>query len=168
MFYLSINRVMKATLLVAALSGAAISAQAQPMGGHGAGHGPGMMMGGGPRIEHILEAVDASDAQRAQVQQIVRAAMVDLKAQRQAGRQLHQQGLALFGAPLVDASAVEALRVQMLANHDQVSRRTSQMLIEVSRVLTPEQRAKFVARMQKRQARMAEHMRGASAPARGN
>ena len=70
---------------------------------------------------------------------------------------------------MVDANAVESVRQQMLVQHDQVSKRMSQVMIDVSRVLTPEQRAKFIERMQKRQSRMAAHMRerGASGVQRG-
>nr|WP_316644396.1 Spy/CpxP family protein refolding chaperone [uncultured Roseateles sp.] len=160
---LSLKQVLKSTLVVSMLAGAALTAQAQPMhGGHGGPGGAGMMFGGG-HIEHVLDSVDATDAQRAQIKTIMQAAMQDLKGQREAGRKLHEQGLALFGAPVVDANAVEALRQQMLAQHDQASKRMSQVMIDVSRVLTPEQRAKFVERMQKRQARMMQHMHGAPA-----
>lgn len=158
---LFLKQVLKSTVMVSLLVGAAVTAQAQPMMGHGGpgahGGGAGMMFGGG-RMEHVLDAVDATDAQRAQIKTLTDAAMQDLKAQREAGRKLHEQGLALFGAPVVDANAVEALRQQMLAQHDQASKRMSQLMVDVSRVLTPEQRAKFVERMQKRQARMMQRM----------
>ena len=165
---LFVKQVLKATLMASLLAGAALTAQAQPMMGHGGpgDAGPGMMFDGGPRMEHMLESVDATDAQRAQIKQIVQTTTQDMKAQHEAGRKLHEQGLALFAAPVVDANAVEVLRQQMSAQHDQISKRMSQVMLDVSRVLTPEQRAKFVARMQKRQTRMAEHMHGASAPAR--
>ena len=144
-----------AVLSVLALSG--LTAMAQGHGGMRGGQGgPEMMMGG--RIEHLLEAVDATDAQRAQIKQIMQAARTDMKAQHQAGNKMRQQGLALFAAPNIDAAAVEALRVQMQAQHEAVSKRMSQTMVEVARVLTPEQRAKFAERMKKRQARMAEQM----------
>lgn len=162
---LLLKQVLQATLMASMLAGASLAVQAQPMMGRG-GAGPGAMFGGGHRMEHMLESVDATDAQRAQIKQIVQAAMQDLKSQRAERRKLHEQGLALFAAPVVDANAVEALRQQMSAQHEQSSKRMSQVLIDVSRVLTPEQRAKLVARMQKRQARMAERMHSASAPTR--
>ena len=144
-----------AVLSVLALSG--LTAMAQGHGGMRGGQGgPEMMMGG--RIEQVLEAVDATDAQRAQIKQIMQAARVDMKAQHQAGNKLRQQGLALFAATNIDAAAIEALRVQMQAQHEAVSKRMSVVMVEVARVLTPDQRAKFAERMKKRQARMAEHM----------
>lgn len=165
---LVLKQILGTAALVSMLSGVALTAQAQPMMERG-GHGPTMMFDGGPRMMgHMLDSVDATDAQRTQIKQIVQAAMQDLKTQREAGRQMHQQGLTLFAAPVVDANAVEALRQQMAAQHEQISKRMSQVMIDVSRVLTPEQRAKLVERMQKRQARAAEHRRAGSAPSRGN
>lgn len=163
---LFLKQVLKATLMASMLAGAVLTAQAQPMMGRGGG-GFGPMFGGGHRMEHMLESVDATAAQRAQIGQIVQAATLEMKAQHEAGRKLHEQGLALFAAPVVDANAVEVLRQQMSAQHDQVSKRMSQVLVDVSRVLTPEQRAKLVARMQERQVRRAERLHGASAPALG-
>ena len=64
----------------------------------------------------------------------------DLRAQREAGRQLHDQQHALLTQPNVDVAAVEALRQQMLAQHDQASQRITQALVQASRVLSPEQR----------------------------
>ena len=116
---------------------------------HGMGHGE-MMFGGSPQridraVDRMLDGLEASDAQRSQIKQIAQSAAADLKAQREAGKGLRQRGLQLFAAPTVDAAAVEALRQQMLAQHDQASKRVVQAMLDVAKVLTPEQRAKFVA-----------------------
>lgn len=127
---------------------------AGPMGGGGMGGG---MMFGGRHGERLLDAVGASAEQRTQIRQIMEAARNDLRAQREAGRALHDQARQLFTQPTVDANAVEALRQQMLARHDQASRRMSQAMIDVARVLTPEQRAKIGERMAQRRAMMERH-----------
>lgn len=146
----------KGAALAALLALGAVAALAQPMGHHRPG-GPGMM--GGPGYEHMLELVDASDAQRAQIKQIMKAAMDELKPQRETLRRLHEQGQALLTAPTVDASAVETLRQQTQAAQEVVSKRMSQALVAAANVLTPEQRAKLADRMAKRRARMAEHLK---------
>lgn len=142
------------TGVIVALAGTAmLTAEAAPMDGHR--HG-GMMAGpmggppggmggmmGGPRAERMLEAVGASAEQRAQIRQIMDAARADLQAQRESGRALHEQMRQLFTQPTVDANAAEALRQQQLAQHDVASKRMMQAMLEVSRVLTPEQRAKL-------------------------
>lgn len=148
-------RMVTAGVVMAAASSFALVAMARPGPG-----GPGGMGGEfgffvGP---HLLESVNATDAQKAQIRQIMQAARADMKAQRAAGTNLREQALQLFTQPTVDANAVEALRQQMLLQHDQASRRFSQALIEVSRVLTAEQRAQLGVQMKKRQEMMQRHM----------
>lgn len=150
--------------VVVALAGAAVGAQAQGTRGHGMGGEQGMMMfGGNPEhvgrmVDHMLDGLNATDAQRSQIKQIATAAATDLKAQHEAGRALRDKGLQIFAAPTVDAGAAEALRQQMLAQHDQASKRVLQAMLDVSKVLTPEQRAKVGERMKHRQAMMQERM----------
>lgn len=168
-------RLLAATFAVALAATFAQTAIAQPMGGPGgpggpghhgmAGHrgggGPGMgMMGmeGKPRMmERMLDAVNATPEQRAQIKQISDAARADMQAQHEAGRKLHEQSLALFTQPTVDARAAEALRQQMLAQHDQASKRMLQAKLDVSRVLTPEQRKTLADRMVQRRSMMERH-----------
>lgn len=151
------RRALRAFALVAAIGVAGgVAAWAQPHHGGMAG-APGMMMFG-PRMDHALADVGASDQQRAQVKQIMQAAMADLRAQREAGRDLRQQMMQAFTQPTVDANTVEALRQKMLAQHDQASRRMMQAMLDVSRVLTPEQRTQLAQRMQQRGEMMRRHM----------
>jgi protein CpxP len=154
--------------LLVALAGTALQAQAQPgpMGGShrqggtmaGAMGGPtGGVMGGmmgGPRAERMLEALGASAEQRVQVRQIMEAARTDQQARHEAGRSLHEQMRLAFVQPTVDANVIEALRQHRLALHDAGSRRMLQAMLEVSRVLTPEQRAKLAEMAAQRRDRM--------------
>lgn len=148
-----------------ALAATTLGAAAWAEGEHGAqwGHagrsgpgpfGPGLFGGPPERIERgvdrMLDGLQATDAQRAQVKQIALAAASDLKAQREAGRGLFERSLQLFAAPVVDANAAEQLRQQMLAQHDQSSRRVLQAMLDISRVLSPEQRATLTQRMKER------------------
>ena len=125
---------------------------------------PGMMMfSGSPEhisrsVDHMLDGLSATDAQRTQVKQIAVAAAADLKAQHQAERGLHDRNLQIFAAPTVDANAAETLRQQMQAQRDQSSRRVLQAMLDVSRVLTPEQRAQLGVRMKQQQAMMQDRM----------
>ena len=131
--------------------------------GMGGDFGGGMFRGSpehvGRMVDHMLDGLNATDAQRAQIKQIATAAAVDLKAQAEAGRGLRQRAMQVFTAPNVDANAVEAVRQQMLQQHDQMSRRMTQAMLEVARVLTPEQRARLGERMRDRQARMEDRMK---------
>jgi len=152
-------RMITAGMVLALASTFALVATARS--GHGGG--PGGFGGefglfGGPPLQHLLDSVNATDAQRTQIKQIMQAARADMKAQRAAGGNLHEKAMQLFAQPTVDATAVETLRQQMLQQHDQASRRVSQAMIEVSRVLTAEQRAQLGTQMKKRQEMMQRHM----------
>ena len=106
----------------------------------------------------MLDGLNATDAQRGQIKQIALAAAADLKAQREAGRGLREKSLQIFAAPTVDAAAAEAVRQQMSAQHDLASKRVLQGMLDISKVLTPEQRAKIGERMKERQAMMKERI----------
>lgn len=156
------TRALTLAFVVGASACAAFSAQAQGMGMSMGGHEgrPGMMhFGGSPEhmgrgIDHMLDGLNATDAQRTQIKQIVQAAAADLKAQHEAGRAMHQKGMQIFAAANVDAAAAETLRQQMSAQHDQASKRMLTAMLDVSKVLTPEQRAKIGERMKNRDAQM--------------
>ena len=148
-------RMITAGIVLALASTFALVAMARPGPAGGAG---GFGFFGGPHLQHLLDSVNATDAQKAQIKQIMQAARDDLKAQRKAGGNLHEQAMQLLTQPTVDAAAVETLRQQMLQQHDQSSRRISQAMLEVSRVLPPEQRAQLGAQMKKRQEMMQRHM----------
>jgi periplasmic protein CpxP/Spy len=151
------GRVMIALLI--ALAGAlATSAWAQP---GRAGHGGAAMFQGSPEriarvIDHLLEGVSASDAQRSQVKQIAQAAAADMKGQRAATLELRERAMQVFTAPTVDANAAEAVRQQLQVQHDQSSQRVMQAMLEISRVLSPEQRAKLGGRFKQRGAQRQE------------
>lgn len=166
------------------IAGAAFVATTHADEHHGFGgmeDGPehGMMMGGGSpdRMAHhfdrMLDGLGATEAQRSQIHQIAMSAAADMAARREAGRDLHQRAMQIFTAPTVDAAAAESLRQQMSAEHDWASKRMLQAMLDVAKVLTPEQRAKLGQRMAERDAVMKdrwvrmqkEHEQRMSAPA---
>lgn len=156
-------RLAGAALLVAVLGTLTLSAWAQPgAGGHRGGHGmhgggAGMMFSG-RGLDRMLDSVNASTEQRAQIKQIAERARADLKTQHEASRANREQMMKLFTAPVVDANAVEAARQQNMQRHDQASRRMTQAMVEASRVLTPEQRQQLADRAGKRRDMMQRHM----------
>ena len=159
-------RAAAATLVLAVAGGLAVNAIAQPHRGPAGHGGPMMMMDNPHHLERLLSRLHATDAQRVQITSILAAARTDLRAQREAGRTLQQKMMAVFTAPNVDANAAESLREQMLAQHDQASRRMMQAMLDASSVLTPEQRQQFGRMMAERRAKMeqwhAEHARPAA------
>lgn len=147
---LTLNRLLAVVTLAAAGT-----AFAGPPGDGRAGHG--MMMFGGHGMTRMLDQVNATAEQRSQIEQITKAARADLMAQHDAGRALRDQAVQLFTQPTVDANAAEALRQQMLAQHDRASQRTMQAMLEISRVLTPEQRQQLAEQMKQRADTMRKH-----------
>lgn len=153
--------------VVVAASGAGLAAHAQSGPGPGGRDGGGWHHRGGPEhggmmegrgLQRMLDDVDATTAQRGQIKEILRAARTDIRTQMQAERALHEKGMQLFTQPTVDAAAAENLRQQTMALRDQSSKRMLQALLDASKVLTPEQRAKLGERMKQRRAAMQERM----------
>ena len=147
-------------VVVAVAATFALSAGARPAdrGQHGMGEGGGGMTMGGRGVDHMLDGLNATDAQRSQIKQIYQAAADDLKGQREQRRTLRERSLQILAAPTVDAAAAESVRQQMLQQHDQSSRRMLQASLDASKVLTPEQRAKLAERMKQRSEMMRERM----------
>ena len=168
---------MAAAAAAALTLGGAISAQAQAQAqaqseGHESRHeppqrhdmapaGPGMMFNGAPEqinraVDQLLDGLAVSNAQRSQIRQIALTTAAELKLQRDSQTGLRDTALQVFAAPVIDAAAAESLRQQMLVQHDQLSKRTLQAMLDVARVLTPEQRVKAAAQMKQRQAAIHE------------
>jgi len=157
-------RLMATSVLVVVATGAPMSAHAQDRHGPGGPGGAAMtMFGGSPEhvgraVDRLLDGLNASDAQRSQIRQIALAAAADLKTQRDASRGLREQAMQIFAAPTVDAGAAESVRQQLGAQHEQSSKRMLQAMLDVAKLLTPEQRAKLGERMKERQAVMQDRI----------
>ncbi len=157
---------VRSALLTAAVAAAAagltLTAAAMPGGHeHGAGSGgsgmPMMVMGNPEQQTRMLDSINATAEQRTQIQQILQASRTDMQAQRESRRAMHERSMQIFTQPTVDANAVEALRQQMLSQHEQASKRSMQAMVDVSRVLTVEQRKQLADRMGQREAMMQRH-----------
>ena len=122
-------------------------------GKHGRHGGPGGFLEP-RRLDRMLKEVNATEAQRAQISQISGAARDDLRKLHQGGGDLRSQSLALLTQPQIDTAAAEAIRQQMLARHDAMSKRTLTAMLDVAQVLTPEQRTQLGEKMKQRQQKM--------------
>ena len=152
--------------LAGTLAAGAWAAPGGPAGPAGPGlMGPGAMGGPGSggmfegMLQRLLDRVNATPEQRTQIQQILQANAGDMRAQHEAGRALREQAMALFAQPTVDAAALEALRQKQLTMHDAASKRMTATMLEVSRVLTPEQRKQMSDYMVQRRDMMQRHWR---------
>lgn len=134
----------------------AMHASAHPGMGHRMGHG---MAGSAMMSDRMLDTVGASAEQKTKVRDLFKAAQDDLRKQHEGDHELHQKMMALLAAPQVDAVAAEGLRQQLQARRDVASKRQLQAMLDVSAVLTPEQRLKLADHMKTRQDMMQRHQR---------
>ncbi|WP_418315942.1 Spy/CpxP family protein refolding chaperone [Piscinibacter sakaiensis] len=157
-----VTRTVLGSLLVAAAALAAQPSLAHGERHHGGGGGHhGMMMeGGGPQQRHMarmLDFVEATDAQRASVKGIADAAAAKAKPLRDQQRALREQARAQMNSGVVNRTAAESMRQQMVALHDQTSKIRLDAMLDIADQLTPEQRAKIGAMMAKRAEHKREH-----------
>jgi len=106
------------------------------------------------RLEHMLKhlyvEIDATDAQKAKLEPIVKQAAKELLPLREKVRAARRQGMALLSAETIDRGAIERLRVEQIASADDASKRFVRALADVAEVLTPEQRKAVAERIQRR------------------
>lgn len=127
-----------------------------PAGPHGGGHLAGPHGGGhptgphgglmarwfGPGLDRMLDAVQATPEQRAQIRRIAGAARDELRAQRAAAASRGDRSamMAAWSAETIDVAALERQRAQAAERRDLVGRRMLQAMVEIGTVLRPEQR----------------------------
>ena len=126
--------------LVVLLGASAVKAAGR-WGHHGGDGIMGEMMAA--RIHHALDAVGATDAQKAQVTATWQALRPQLQALHGDGAKLREQLQQALTGPSVDSAQVERLRKDALALADRGSALISQGLVSTAQTLTPDQRQKL-------------------------
>lgn len=97
----------------------------------------------------MLSKVDASEEQKAKIAEVVQAARTDLRPLREQHVAGRKAGAALLSQPHIDRTALESLRAGQMQLAEAMSQRVAQALADAAEVLTPEQRAALVERMQR-------------------
>jgi Spy/CpxP family protein refolding chaperone len=161
------RRIAIATLVAGAVAGLGFKAYAHggPWGGgcgargwH-ASHGAGAMDPEAMKkrtdamARWMLADVNATEAQQQQIAAIVATTMTELAPLRQKHFEARKQAAEILAKPSVDRAALETLRAQEMAAADQVSKRITQAIADAAEVLSPEQRAQLVERMQRMRGR---------------
>jgi Spy/CpxP family protein refolding chaperone len=101
-------------------------------------------------LRHLYVEIDATDAQKQQLEPILKQAARDvlpLREELHAGR---REAIALLSQGRVDPAALEALRAKHIRLADEASRRLTRAIAEAADVLTPEQRKELAARFARR------------------
>lgn len=94
-------------------------------------------------LKHMYVEIDATDAQKAQIEPLVRQAMQDLMPMHEQLHKAHAAALQMLTAPTIDRAALEAARAQNMQLADQASKRLVQLIADVGDQLTPPQRQKL-------------------------
>jgi Spy/CpxP family protein refolding chaperone len=112
---------------------------------------------GAHRLQRLLDKVNATPAQRSQIQGIWANLKPQLKANRQQRMALHRQMASAFTAPTVDASQIEQLRQQSMQLADSQSQLFTQGLVQTAQVLTQDQRKQAEAALQEARSHFHHH-----------
>lgn len=105
-------------------------------------------------LRHIYAEIDVTDAQKAQIEPLVKQAVADCLPLHQQFHAAHANVLALLGADTVDRAAIENLRADNLRLADQASKRITQLIADIADVMTPAQRKALVTRIAAHHAEM--------------
>jgi periplasmic protein CpxP/Spy len=146
--------------LLAFVAGAGLSAGVAALaqsGGMAALHHS-MMMSGNPadmsaHVDHVLEhlyvEIDATDAQKAQIDPLVKQAMSDLAPLHAQAQSAHTQFIQALTQPTLDRNSLEAAREAHMQLAEQASKRFVQLIGDVGNILTPAQRQALADHIQK-------------------
>ncbi|MEM7019282.1 MAG: Spy/CpxP family protein refolding chaperone [Pseudomonadota bacterium] len=114
------------------------------------GHGMMMHAGGGFSEKHremavdfVLASIDADESQRAHIQSIVQDTLADVKPMFDDREEVRAAFQELLTQPQVDHAALEAMRISTLEKADVASQRMAVSLVQISDVLTQEQRTQL-------------------------
>ncbi len=139
-----------AALAVVLVAGIAI---AQP---HGGPHGGDFF--GGPMLGMFADYLDLSDAQQAQIKQIIAKEQPALEPLFQQEMQSHEQMMQLIQSVSFDEAKAQAIATQGAQVHAQLEVQHARIASEAYQVLTADQKTKLAQFMAKRQQRFEQHM----------
>jgi protein CpxP len=162
---LLLNRYTVLAFVAGAGLSAGVAALAQGVGMSTFHHG--MMMSGmhdagdvSAHVDHMLKhlyvEIDATDAQKAQIDPLVKQAMSDLMPLHAQGQAAHTQFVQALTQTTVDRNSLEAAREAHMQLAEQASKRIVQLVGDVGSVLTPAQRQALATHI--------EQLHGSSTP----
>ena len=124
-------------------------AYAHSGGGH---HGPMAGRSTEDHLEHMqamLTRIGASDAQKTQIEGLLKPAFEEMKAAHEAHSAAFEQFHEAITAPSIDRAQIESLRAGQLKSLDEASKRMVTAIADAAEVLSPEQRAALAEQVRK-------------------
>ena len=144
------SKMSLAALAIVLVTGIAI---AQPHGGPRSGD-----FFGGPMLGFFTDYLDLSDAQRAQMKDIMAKEKPALEPLFKQEMQSHRQMMDLVQSGGFDEAKAQAIATQGAQIHAQLEVQHARVASEAYQVLTAEQKAKLAQFMAKREQRFEQHM----------
>lgn len=154
---LFLNRYTVLAFIAGAGLSAGVAAIAQT-GGMAAFHHDMMSGSGSPadmsaHIDHVLKhlyvEINATDAQKAQIDPLVKQAMTDLMPLHTQAQSAHTQFIQALTQPTLDRNSLEGAREAHMQLAEQASKRFVQLIGDVGDILTPAQRQALANHIQK-------------------
>ena len=127
---------------------------AQP---HGGPHGGGDFFGGG-MLGFFTDYLDLTDAQQAQIKQIVTKEKPALEPLFKQEMQTHEQMMQLIQSGSFDEAKAQAIATQGAQIHSQLEVQHARIANEAYQVLTADQKTKLAQYITKREQRFEQHM----------
>ena len=143
-------------IIAIAASVVTIAAGALAYAHSGGGHHGRMSADPEKHLEHLnamLTQAGASDAQKKQIEGILRPAFEEMKAAHETHATVFKQFHESLMSPSIDRARLEALRADEIKSLDEASKRVVTAITDAAEVLSPEQRAALATQIQ-------EHHRG--------
>lgn len=148
-------------ILLAFVAGAALASGVTVLARtDGAGSLHAMVMGGGRdangaqnhadrMMQHLYVDLQATDAQKAQIDPLVKQAVTEIQALQSQQSAVHAQVVQALTQSPVDRAALETARAAHIQAADQTTRRLMQLVADVGDILTTEQRRILADQLQK-------------------
>jgi len=147
---LSFSKMWFAALAIVLVAGIAI---AQPHGGPRGGD-----FFGGPMLGFFTDYLDLSDAQQAQIKQIIAKEKPTLEPLFKQDMESHKQMMQLIQSGAFDEAKAQAIATQGAQVHAQLEVQHARVASEAYQVLTADQKTKLAEFMAKREQRFEQHM----------
>jgi protein CpxP len=146
------KRLAALALVVGVAVTVGVTAIAHTTGGGGWHHGRAMTAADmdahvDAMLQHIYAQIDVTDAQKAQIDPLVKQAVAECAPLHDKFRAAHVDLLAQFGADRVDRDAIERVRSENMRLADEATQRVARLVGDVADILTLEQRKALVARI---------------------
>lgn len=95
-------------------------------------------------LERMAERLDLQPEQREQIRALSERTSQAMRPLHEERRQLREEQRKLWQAPQLDEGAIAALRERSLRLHERMVTQREQAMLEMARILTPEQRQRLL------------------------